>query len=328
MPASRIRCLASDLVRSSGCTRRDAGAGVGDADELEQLLHRAVLAVAAVQRDERDVGRSARAGARRGRARRRSPTTSWPRRSSASSTRAPERSDTWRSSERPPLSTATRLIARRRAPRARRRARSAATARARRRAPGPAPRGGRAGASAGAGGPVSVAVERDLLARRPCRCARTPSRMSSSPTPEKFSRIDEPPRPSRNARAAGHERDVLAQRAREQVGRVDVVGQRRPDEQPALRAASSVASAREVLGERVEHRVAPAPVELAQRRARRRCQRRSREVGGDEVLGQRRGAEVGGLLAEVQLLEHRPRRDAPSRGAGPARGSSRTCRGR
>src|SRR4051794_17673608 len=40
------------------------------------------------------------------------PTTSWPRRSSASSTRAPERSDTLRSSERPPLRTATRLMSR------------------------------------------------------------------------------------------------------------------------------------------------------------------------------------------------------------------------
>ena len=32
------------------------GAGVGEADELEQLLHRAVLAAAAVERDERHVG--------------------------------------------------------------------------------------------------------------------------------------------------------------------------------------------------------------------------------------------------------------------------------
>src|SRR3954465_724907 len=35
--------------------------------------------------------------------------TSWPSRSSASSTRAPDRSETWRSSARPPLRTATRL---------------------------------------------------------------------------------------------------------------------------------------------------------------------------------------------------------------------------
>ena len=59
-------------------------------------------------------------------------------------------------------------------------------------------------------------------------------------------------------RLAGDEGDVLAQRLREQVGRVDVVGQRRPDEQPALRlrparlprgsrsaSASSIASRRE-----------------------------------------------------------------------------------
>ena len=56
--------------------------------------------------------------------------------------------------------------------------------------------------------------------------------------------------------AAGDEGDVLAQRARQQVGRVDVVGQRRPDEQAAL-GIGPLGLAREVLGERVEHRVAP-----------------------------------------------------------------------
>ena len=64
--------------------------------------------------------------------------------------------------------------------------------------------------------------------------------------------------------AAGHEGDVLLQRAGQQVGGVDVVGQRRPEEQPALRVGP-LGLAREVLGQRVEHRVAPAAVDLAQR---------------------------------------------------------------
>jgi hypothetical protein len=37
--------------------RRHARRGVRDPEDLEQLLHRAVLAVAAVHGDERDVGR-------------------------------------------------------------------------------------------------------------------------------------------------------------------------------------------------------------------------------------------------------------------------------
>ena len=43
----------------------------------------------------------------------------------------------------------------------------------------------------------------------------------------------ERPRPSRKAASPGHERDVVAQRAGQQVGGVDEVGQRGPDEQPA-----------------------------------------------------------------------------------------------
>src|SRR5215212_4370510 len=39
------------------------------------------------------------------------PTTSWPSVRSASSTRAPERSETWRSSDRPPFKTPTRTSA-------------------------------------------------------------------------------------------------------------------------------------------------------------------------------------------------------------------------
>jgi hypothetical protein len=48
--------LGHDLVHAADAGRR-AGGGVGHADQLEQLLHGAVLAARAVQGDERDVGR-------------------------------------------------------------------------------------------------------------------------------------------------------------------------------------------------------------------------------------------------------------------------------
>ena len=73
--------LSSDRMQAA-----TPGAGVGDPERLEELLDGPVLAVAPVQGDERDVGRGrAQAGDEVGR-RRRSPTTSCPRRSSASCT--------------------------------------------------------------------------------------------------------------------------------------------------------------------------------------------------------------------------------------------------
>jgi hypothetical protein len=47
--------LGEDLVHRPDAGR-DSGAGVGETEDLEQLLHRPVLAVAAVHRDERHVG--------------------------------------------------------------------------------------------------------------------------------------------------------------------------------------------------------------------------------------------------------------------------------
>ncbi len=47
--------LGEDLVGGADA-RGHAGPGVGDPHHLEQLLHRPVLAVAAVKRDERDLG--------------------------------------------------------------------------------------------------------------------------------------------------------------------------------------------------------------------------------------------------------------------------------
>jgi hypothetical protein len=48
--------LGDDLVDAADARRGTRG-GVRDAEQLEQFLDRAVLAAAAVQRDERDVGR-------------------------------------------------------------------------------------------------------------------------------------------------------------------------------------------------------------------------------------------------------------------------------
>ena len=92
-------------------------------------------------------------------------------------------------------------------------------------------------------------------------------------------------------RPPGDERHVLAQRPGQQVGRVDVVRQRRPDEQPALRPGPGRLG-REVLGQRVEHRVAPPPVELGQR-PQVAPPVALGEVRDHEVLRQRRGAQVG-----------------------------------
>ena len=126
------------------------------------------------------------------------PMTSCPSRSSAASTRAPERSDTWRSKDRPPFSTATRLMMRLRAA-----------------VGGRSPRGerqhvghpgvGLGGRAAGLGtGRVPVRVPYSPT----CSCTtapilRTPSRMRSSVEPEKLSRISEPPRPSTYAARPG-----------------------------------------------------------------------------------------------------------------------------
>ena len=196
----------------------------------------------------------ARAAARRGRGRRRSPTTSWPSRSSASSTRAPERSETWRSSERPPLRTATRSAASRGA--------RARAWRARQVQHVGELRVGRRAAPARPPAPAGCAGERaeqlDLLARRPRRCGARPRGCRRSSTPEKFSRIDEPPRPSRYAARPGHERDV-ATAARAPAGRscrCSRAASPRRTGRPAGRVQRRLG--REVLGERVEHRVAAA----------------------------------------------------------------------
>ena len=101
----------TSLVRHlsiASAEREHAAAGVGDAEQLERALDRAVLAAAAVQRDEaraskrsRDQRRRARARADRRRARRR------PLRAAPRAPSPPLFSDTSRSAELPPSSTAT-----------------------------------------------------------------------------------------------------------------------------------------------------------------------------------------------------------------------------
>ena len=127
-------------------------------------------------------------------------------------------------------------------------------------------------------------------------------------------------------RAAGDERDVARQRARQQVGRVDVVRQRRPDEQPALRPRPRRLR-REVLGERLEHRVAPAPVELLERgrgspaSAPGGSTRRRRAASSTRSTGRPPACRRSSSRAPARA----PR---STRGGCRARGSSRTCRGR
>ena len=63
--------------------------------------------------------------------------------------------------------------------------------------------------------------------------------------------------------------------------------------------------------QRRDHRVAPPPVDLGEA-LDVLAPAAFGEVLADEVLGQGRGAEVGGLLAEHDLLHHRRRRDRPA----------------
>ena len=83
------------------------------------------------------------------------------------------------------------------------------------------------------------AVQRRPARGRPRRCGARPR--GCRPRRRRRSSAASTSRRGRRGRRArpGHERDVVAQRAGEQVGRVDEVGQRRPDEQAALRAAST-----------------------------------------------------------------------------------------
>ena len=109
---------------------------------------------------------------------------------------------------------------------------------------------------------------------------------------------------------AGNEGDVLPQRLRQQVAGVDVSGERRPDEEPAV-GLGPCRLRGEVLSQRLEHRVAAAAVDLDQA-VDVAPPAAFGEVLAHEVLGQGRRAEVGRLLAEHDLLHHRRRRHRPA----------------
>src|SRR5207302_10498825 len=90
--------------------------------------------------------------------------------------------------------------------------------------------------------------------------------------------------------ASGHERYAFLECARQQVGGVDVVRQAGPYEQAPFRMRP-LRLAGEVLGQRIEHHVAPAAIDLDQR-PDVLLPRPGIEVRADEVLGDRGGAEV------------------------------------
>ena len=109
---------------------------------------------------------------------------------------------------------------------------------------------------------------------------------------------------------AGDEGDVLAERAGQEVGGVDVVGERRPQEQAALGLGPGRLGG-EVLLERLEHRVAAGAVDVAELVHVLAPAALGEELV-DEVLRERRGAEVGRLLSEHDLGEDRRRRAEPA----------------
>ena len=281
-------------------------------------------------------------------------TTSWPSWRSALCARAPERSETVRSSEPPPLRTATFLApalidpgaaatassccgaARQLDHVGQLRSRSVSAAEpvparpAAERVSVPPPSLARLGVVR-AEEPVNVPIS-PVSGRAIALIRRMPSRMSSSGTPAKFSRIELAPlRPSTSmyAERPGTKATPLLRPIRSVVSTPSSVAQM--NSPPSGRVQRGAPA--EVLGERLEHHVAPAPVEIAQALdvldpGRAAVGGALGEVGGDEQLGHRRAAQVGALFAEVQLLQHRPRRDRPAEAQARARGSSRTCPGR
>ena len=139
---------------------------------------------------------------------------------------------------------------------------------------------------------------------------RMPSRIDSSSDAEKLSRIELRPRPSRNAASPGTNatlsRSARASRSVVSMKSGSVAQMNSP---PPGRVHS--AWRREVLGERVEHRVAAGAVDVGQR-VDVVAPVAALEVGLHHQLRERRRAQVGALLAEVDLLEHRRRRRDPA----------------
>ena len=296
-------------------------ARVGDAEDLEQLLRGAVLAARAVQGDEGDLGplllqppHQVGAGVERHHlVAERLERVLDPAPRSAARPGAPA---TCPPSAPPPSSAELGLLA----PRGAAGPRPLALARAPRcRAPvrEPAPAGKRCS-------PVIVSYSATCsLTTLPIR--RIPSRIWSSSKPEKLSRIElRPPPPVDVGGGAGDEGDVLAQRLGEQVGGVDVGGQGGPDEHAALRPGPGGLLG-EVALERLEHRVAPRPVD------RRRGCRRSSASGPRRSTRARstgRGSRCRGRWPACRAPSSPSRAAAPppSPAGSRARGSSTACR--
>jgi hypothetical protein len=246
---------------------------------------------------------------------------------SASCDRAPERSDTCALERAPALEhrdlycarahrscappcedpTPGRRGSRRRRPAgaARRAVRHVGRRRGRARRAGVLAASGANGVSAGQ--PVQARVRPSI--RRSAECPRGCPRRA---TPAKFSRIEEPPRPSMYAARPARTRRSLLRASRSVVSTPSSVAQMNSPPCGCVQLAPA-----EVLLERLEHHVAPAAVEILQRstysiQAGWAPLPALLEVGRDEQLRDRRGAQVGALFAEVQLLEHRPRGDRPA----------------
>ena len=269
------------------------------------------------------------AASRRAGATRSAPTsiaiTSWPRRSSASSTRAPDFSETWRSSERPPFSTATahgrRLI--RRACGGSRSTLASSSPRSAGRRPAPRRRRQPARACRPPGGAGQRAVQRDLLADDladpPDALADLVLADAGEVQPHRRRRRAR----RRTRRGPGTNATCSSQRARQQVGGVDVVGQRRPDEQAALRVGP-LRLAREMLGERsrASRRAGGGRSRSASARspptARSRSRRRRSTARSTRSRGRRPACRCSSSPAPA------PERPS-SRAARRARGSWRRC---
>src|SRR5918994_884674 len=213
--------------------------------------------------------------------------TSWPRRSRACCTRLPVRKETSRSIECPPRKTATRAT-------------KPLTFLARVEACG------------------AAAVDRALL---PVRAAfqvapelhalpdHLGEQLYAAPDSLRFHKREvEPhvvlarPRSAPVESLAGHVGDVPGYGAGEHRGRIQVRGKGGPHEEPALRVGPVDLFGHE-LGQGVEHRVAALLVHGGQA-PDVGPPVRVLEVGGDHHLREVRGAEVGALLADVDLVQY------------------------
>src|ERR671910_1026792 len=213
--------------------------------------------------------------------------TSWPRRSRACWTRLPVRKETSRSIECPPRKTATRAT-------------KPLTFRARVEAC-------RAAAVDRAFLPVRAAFQ--VAPELHALPDHLGEQLYAAPDSLRFHKREvEPhvvlarPRSAPVESLAGHVGDVPGYGAGEHRGRIQVRGEGGPHEEPALRVGPVDLFGHE-LGQGVEHRVAALLVHGGQA-PDVGPPVRVLEVGGDHHLREVRGAEVGALLADVDLVQY------------------------